>query len=267
VIAVATFPVHKLDPSTRKLEAVKDGRAYKWVKAHKILPVALVDPAMAADLERRWCLAEAIKTDMREAWAAHNRIIRPPHATDDAPWGFDDGAWREQWVRDSLAFWAEYEAVNRRLIPDDPVYSITLMGVTASTAAIWAEYKPGANGQARVLESYFGGEQTSSTVQRIGFFVATTAGTTPTAYTPNKMNSRSAAATGTGATAYSTQPTLPTNPVFVHAFNTFGGTDRWVPQPGEEAYLLGAGTAGEPGDWQPKAGASIMSSHGMVEEL
>jgi hypothetical protein len=281
---VARFAVHRLDPGPRQLERVRTGRAYLWVMTKKPAVLAM-DPAERRDFERRWLLAEAIKTDMRDAWAQHNRQLRPPHATMARPtsyaaiegsdvlalghgwWGFDDGGWRDSWLAQSMAFWEEYEEVNRRLIPDDPVYSITLAGVTASTAAVWAEYKPAATGQARVLESYFGGEQTSSTVQRNIFFVATTAGVTPTAYTPNKLNTMSAAAGGTSATAYTTQPVYPTNGVFLHAFNAFGGTDRWVPQPGEEVYVHGQGTVGEPGDWQPKAGASVMSFHGMVEEL
>lgn len=281
---VATFPVRRLDPSPSKQEAVKSGRAYQWVMNHKPA-VQAMPPLVRAEFERRWVLAETIKTDLRGRWAEHNQQLRPPQATMARPrrlgllehdvealgagwWGYDpDGSWREAWQAQSRAFWEEYEEVNRRLIPDDPVYSGVLLGVTASTTVIWGEYKPAAGGQARVLESYFGGEATTSTVERIGVFVATTAGTTATAGTLSKMNSRSLAAGGAFNTAYSTQPTLPAQPLFVHAFNAFGGTDRWVPQPGEEAYSLGAGTAGEPVDWQPKAGTAVMSSHAMVEEL
>lgn len=255
---VSGFVVHKLDPSLHLQEAVRLGRAYHWVMTKKPA-VQLLNAAEKLEFERRWVIAEALKTEMRKQWADFNGRLKAPE--------FDDGQWREGWLALSNAFWMEYEQVNRDYIPDDPVYSITLMGVTASTAAIWAEYKPSATGQARVLESYFGGEATSSTVERIGFFVATTAGVTPTAYTPNKMNQMSAAAAGTAATAYTTQPVFPTNPSFVHAFNAFGGTDRWVPQPGEELYVHGQGTVGEPGDWQPKAGTAVMSSHGMVEEM
>lgn len=224
--------------------------------------------ALPPDFLGRFVRAEAIKTEMRRCYAA---AAKRGHVRDASDWlARREGLpveRREDFLARSLAFWQEYEQVNLDLIPEDPVYSITQMGVTASITLIWDEYKPAAAGQGRCLESYFGGEATSSTVERIGVFVATTAGVTPVAYTPNKMNSRSVAAAGTAATAYTTQPVYPTNPNFVHAFNAFGGTDRWVPQPGEEQYVLGAGTVGEPLDWQPKAGAAVMSSHHMVEEL
>lgn len=220
------------------------------------------------DFKRRFILAEVIKTEMRRQYA---RSVLQGHVRDTNDWlarryGLPVEP-REVFLARSREFWEAYEQVNRDLIPEDPVYSGALLGTTASTAAIWGEYKPGANGQGRILESYFGGEQTSSTVQRIGVYLATTAGTTPTAGTLNKLNTRSQAAAGAFNTAYSTQPTLSAQPMVVHAFNSFGGTDRWVPQPGEEIYSLGAGTAGEPIDWQPKAGTSVMSSHQMTEEL
>jgi hypothetical protein len=152
-------------------------------------------------------------------------------------------------VAEAREFYEEYEDVNRRWIPDDPVYSKATTGLTTTTTNdIW-EIGAGASGQCRIIESFAGGENVASTVARLLCSRVTTqgTGTAPTAYTPEKFNTRSPASSSTVYGAISAQvawataqPVLAANPVFVHGFNSFGGSDRWVSQPGEEVYLLNA---------------------------
>ena len=162
----------------------------------------------------------------------------------------------------SRAFWKEYEEINRIWLPEDPVYTGTRSGVTlATTTDLWT-LSSGASGQDRILESYVGGESTASTVVRIAV-QRSTGGATPTNQTPEKMNTRSPAAVSTFATTWTTQPTLSGNATLFHAFNTFGGTDRWVPQPGEEIYLVNAEILSA----RSASGTPVVSAHVVWEEL
>lgn len=170
----------------------------------------------------------------------------------------------DQMVKDAKDFWSEYEEINRKLCPDDPVYSGTRAGVTqaASTADLWT-LSVGSSGQLRILESFVGGESTSSAVCRLAM-QRSTGGTTPTNQTPEKASTRSPSAVATFATTWSAQPTLSGNPFLFHAFNTFGGTDRWVPQPGEEIYLVNS----EILSLRPQTATSnIYSAHVVWEEM
>lgn len=208
------------------------------------------------DLLRRSGIAEKIKVAMRESYSLAVRQSK----------GESADAFRSR----SFAFWSEYEEINRIWIPEDPVYSKAMTGITLTTTnSLWQLLAP-ASGQLRLLESFLGGEAASSTVLR--FSVARSAagsGTTPTTYTPEKFNTRSPAS---AATAYgavnaqvawgTTQETL-NNPLFMHAFNAFGGTDRWVPQPGEEVYMVN----GEYMSGRSLSGTPVVSGHVIWEEL
>jgi hypothetical protein len=158
--------------------------------------------------------------------------------------------------------WSEYEAINRRLIPEDPVYSGTRSGVALSTSADHFTYTSAASGQARLLEVSIGGEATASAVARVGIYNSSS-GTTPTNQTMEKFSTRSPAAAGTYATAWSTAPTLNSNPVLWMTFNAFGGGDKWVAQPGAELYVVN----GEKVSCRSASGTSTVSSHVIVEEM
>jgi len=183
-------------------------------------------------------------------------------------------AGRETWEeghRWAYAFWAEYEEINRRYIPIDPVYSKVTTGTAASATLSTYDMKAAAAGQTRILESFIGGEATSAAVLRMFLgFSAVGTGTAPTVYVPEKFNTRSPAAAGVvygGLSANAdwgtTENTLNANPVVVHAFNAFGGTDRWVAPPGGEIYLVNA----EYASLRSLSGTSTISQHNIFEEL
>ena len=104
------------------------------------------------------------------------------------------------------------------------------IGFTLATTTDIFTLTSGASGQDRVCESTISGEATASAVNRVAF-QRSTGGATPTNQTPEKLNTRSPAAASTTATTWTTQPTLSGNAAFFHAFNAFGGSDRWVPGP------------------------------------
>lgn len=211
---------------------------------------ALIAKAQARerDYMRRFVGAEELKRSMLGRYAACVRQTR--------------GEPRECFLVRSRAFWEEYEEINRGYLPDDPVYSGTRAGVTLTTTDdLWTLTSPG-SGQVRVLESYLGGENTTSTVLRFAVQISTS-GTTPTNQTPEKFNSRSPAAASSFRTAWSTDPTLSGVALLFHAMNTFGGTDRWVPAPGAEIYLVN----GEQLSGRSASGTPIVSSHLIWEEL
>jgi hypothetical protein len=163
---------------------------------------------------------------------------------------------------DWRGFWAEYEQINRDLLPEDPVYTGTRSGVTLATSTdLWTLTSPG-SGQTRVLEHYLGGESTSSTVLRFAI-QRSTGGTTATNQTPELMNTRSPAAASTFATGWVAQPTLSGSALLWVAINTFGGTDRWVPAPGEEIFQVN----GELLSGRSASGTPVVSSHLVWEEL
>lgn len=200
------------------------------------------------DFLRRFVYTETLKRSMLASYACAVRQTK--------------GEPRERFLARSHAFWVEYEELNRTYLPDDPVYTGTRAGVTLSTTAdLWTLTSPG-SGQLRVLESYIGGEATTSTVLRFAVQLSSS-GTTPTNQTPEKMNSRSPAAASTFATTWSAQPTLSGNALLFQAFNAFGGTDRWVPAPGSEIYLVN----GEKLSGRSAVGTPVVSSHLIWEEM
>jgi hypothetical protein len=154
------------------------------------------------------------------------------------------------------------------------VYQKPFTGVTLNTTNSVFMLRPSASIQFRVLEDYVGGEATTSTVLRAGMarISADGSGTAPTTYTAQKLNPLSQAAATVvygGLSALvafgTTQETLG-DPLVVHAFNAFGGTDRWVPQPGEEIYGTGAvGTNAI--SLRSLSGTPVVSGHVIFEEL
>lgn len=211
----------------------------------RTVPACVSDPR---DYLRRWRIAETAKQALREKYAAS--AAREKSAPFDVR------------VARSRAFWEEYEDVNRRLLPEDPVYSGSRSGVTlATTTDLWTLTSP-ASGQLRILESFIGGEATASSVVRVAVQRSTT-GTTPTNQTPEKFSTRSPAAASTFATTWVAQPSLTGVALLFHAFNAFGGGDRWVAQPGQEVYLVN----GELLSARSASGTPIVSAHLVWEEL
>ena len=159
------------------------------------------------------------------------------------------------------AFWPQYEQVNLDYIPDDPVFSNVRAGAALSTTADHVFHKAPASGQARILEIIFGGEATASAVNRVSFaqFNATLAGNANV--TPEKFNSRSAAAAGTYGNA-NTSALLAGN-MHVWAVNAFGGFIDWKAGPGEEIYFVN----GEVVSLRSLSGTSTFSTTVVFEEL
>ncbi len=196
--------------------------------------------------------AELVKVRMRQTWArrhAHSNML---------PIDYMAAA------RD---FWHAYEEVNRKRIPDDPVYSAAIVGRTLATTTDFLTLTAAATSQGRLLESYIGGEATSSTVLRVAV-QRSTGGGTPNSQTPEKLSTLSPAAAftcavQTASASWTTQPTLSGNPTLVHAFNAFGGTDRWLAAPGSELYLTNSGQL----SWRSASGTPAVSAHAIWEEL
>ncbi len=200
------------------------------------------------DFEQRFLEAERIKQAMRRRYAEAVRAIRnEPYA---------------QALDRARNFWGEYELVNRRLIPEDPVYYATRGAAALSTSADFWTLTSSATGQVRLLESALFGEATASAVVRFAV-QRSTGGATPTNQTPEKANTRSPAAASTFATAWTTQPTLAGTPLFWHTFNAFGGSDREVPTPGAEIYLVD----GEQLSGRSASGTSTCTGFICFEEL
>lgn len=202
----------------------------------------------SGDYLRRLGIAEALKTQLRASYA---RAVRQCA-----------GESTDAFLSRSRSFWQEYDTINTVWLPEDPVYTGTRSGVTLSTSADLFTLTAGGSAQVRILEWFIGGESTTSTVLRFAI-QRSTGGTTATAQTAEKMNTRSPTATSVFATAWSAQPTLSGNPLLFSAFNTFGGTDRWVPQPGEEIYLVN----GEQLSGRSQSGTPVVSAHLVWEEL
>jgi hypothetical protein len=199
-------------------------------------------------LERTCRRAERIKREMRQHYIATTRRLPAMSFT-----RYHDLA---------MNFWADYDMVNHRLCPWDPVYSGVRSAVTtAATADFWT-ITCGASGQARLLEVYDAGEVAASAVIRIPI-QRSTGGATPTNQTPEKANTRSPSGVSTFATAWSTQPTLSGNPFAFTDFNAFGGSDRWVPVPGEEFYVVN----GELVSHGRSSAATTISGHVIYEEM
>lgn len=200
-----------------------------------------------------------LTADMRES-AAHAEVIKRRMRVRYA--GMAKATAFESMLRDSLDFWGEYDDVNQRLCPWDPVYSGTRAGITLATTADAWTLSSGASGQLRLIEAFMGGESGASAVERLAL-QRSTGGTTPTNQTPEKASTRSPAAVATFATTWSAQPTLSGNPFAWLSANTFGGSDRWVPAPGEEFYLVN----GELMSARSSSGTSVVSTHAVWEEL
>lgn len=200
------------------------------------LPTLYEQPREQQDFLRRLGIAEEIKTAMRRHYAHATRAGRKPATFEDMK-------------RRAIDFWSGYELVNQRWVPEDPVYSKAVTGVALSTTNDWWELGAASAGQLRILESFIGGEAAASAAVRVLVDRVATqgTGTAPTVYTAEKFNTRSQPAAGTyygavGAvvTWGTAQATLAANPLIAHVFNAFGGTDRWVAQPGEEIYAVNA---------------------------
>jgi hypothetical protein len=155
------------------------------------------------------------------------------------------------------------------------VYQKPFTNLTLSTTNSTWQLLPTATNMGRILEHYIGGESTSSTVLRHGLARTNAAGTgtTPTAYTPNKLNIVSPAASSTvygalaATVAWGTLQETLNDPIVVQAFNTFGGTDRWVPQPGEEFYFGGTAATTSGISARSLSGTPVVSGMCIFEEL
>lgn len=202
------------------------------------------------DFVKRATEADVIKVKMRQYYV---------RAVNEAR-----GENKEVFLKRSKEFWEEYDDVNTKLTPEDPVYTGTRAGITLATNTdAWTlVYPTGSASQCRILESFIGGESAASTVLRLAIQISTT-GTTITTQTPEKMSSRSPAAGFRFATTWGTQPTLSGVAMIFQAFNTFGGTDRFVPVPGAEPTLVNA----EQISARSALGVPVVSTHVIWEEL
>jgi hypothetical protein len=124
----------------------------------------------------------------------------------------------------------------------------------------------------RLLETFIGGEATVSTVLRAGLArsVAGTGATPTNTQTPERFSTRSPAAattkygnSTTGVVNWGTTPETLNAPMMIQAFNAFGGTDRFVANPGEEIYLVN----GEYFSCRSLSGTPVISGHVVFEEL
>lgn len=204
--------------------------------------------AQIADFASRLACAEEIKCILRRRYA--RAVLQTV------------GESKEQFLQRSRAFWEEYALVGEKYVPEDPVYTGTRSGVALSTTADHYTLSSPSTGQVRTLEHFMGGEATASAVARVAI-QRSTGGATPTNQTPEKTNTRSLAASSTFATTWTTQPTLSGVALAFHAFNAFGGQDRFVPQPGAEIHLVNA----EILSCRSASGTSTVSSHVFWEEL
>jgi hypothetical protein len=234
------------------------------------LNVALTPNEFRHDFAKRLAYAEDMKRLMRVAYkrAAHGKLQHDPQCV---PGVFEMRTCPVAMAqRRSLSFWAEYDDINTRFLPEDPTYSAVSQGVTLTTTNSLWQLLAAASGQMRILEHFIGGEATVSTVLRFSLARSVIGtGTTPTTQTPEKFSTRSPAAGTTkygSATAQvawgTTQETL-NNPLMLHAFNAFGGTDRFVANPGEEIYLVN----GEYFSGRSLSGVPVVSAHVIWEEL
>lgn len=196
------------------------------------------------------CRAESIKIDLRQRYYDQT-VTRGPNRP---------VALSEHWER-AQNFWGDYEDVNRRLCPDDPVYSVTRAGTAPATTADFWGVQSAAAGQYRILESVVQGEGTATVINR--WQVQRTTGLVAggAAITPEKFNPFSPAAAGTAASGGTTA--LTGAPVITHAFNAFSGSDRWLPAPGAEVYA----DSGKNIVCRPASGAGTASGYVIFEEM
>lgn len=191
----------------------------------------------------------AAKLKLRTAYRA-GCIIRPSRCHEEA-------------VARSLGFWPKYQQINDDYDPTDPVYSINRAGAAMSTTADHLHLKAAASGQARILEIIWGGEATTSAVNRAALEQnnATLAGAS--AITPEKFSSRSAAAAGTYGSGNTSAILAASTYLMVWAINAFGGFIDWKAAPGEEIYYVNGEVIG----LRSLSGTSTFSSCIIFEEL
>lgn len=189
------------------------------------------------------CIAEELKLALRKNY----QFVKPVSFADA--------------MRKAKLFWSKYENVNRILCPDDPVYSIVKSGTALSTTADNLTCKSSASGQARILEVIIGGEATSSAVNRVGVGQMNATLASNGAITPEKFNSRSAAAAGTYGSGNTSA--LLAGYMLSLAFNAFGGYINWKAAPGEEMYYVNGEVIG----MRSLSGTSTVSSTIVFEEL
>jgi len=142
------------------------------------------------------------------------------------------------------------------------VYTVTRKGITPVAGDDIITITAPASGMVRILRIKGEGEATASTVMRT-IAQRSTGGTTPTAQTPEKKNTRSPAAASTVANAWSTQPSLSALAMHVWAWNAFGGAFTWVATPDSEIVLVN----GEIFSFRADSGVGVSSYELEFEEL
>lgn len=169
----------------------------------------------------------------------------------------------EEAIARSFGFWPKYQQINDDYDPTDPVYSTIRNGAALSTTADHACLKAAASGQARILEVIFGGEATTSAVNRVALEQtnATLAGNT--VVTAEKFSSRSPAAAGTYGHSNTGAILSAGQYLQVWAVNAFGGFIDWKAAPGEEMYFVNGEVIG----LRSLSGTSTFSTTIIFEEL
>ena len=147
-------------------------------------------------------------------------------------------------------------------------YMIAREGVTPTAGDMLLSLTTGLQEIAKVNEIGVGGEATSSTVNRMAVRRSTTNLVTPTAQTPAKASSTSPAAYTDAATTAGTQPVTAAAPaIWTYALNVFGGLLRWVAAPGQELIIQGATAGNNELSLESAAGAGIISTQIVFEEV
>lgn len=150
-----------------------------------------------------------------------------------------------------------------------PKYSSPINGIALSTAHMrtWRTVTAGSPGSIiRIYEILLAGEAASSNNYRVGMNRPTTAGTTPTTGTFDKLHPSSAAAGASVVTSFSVNPTLSAQDAVMIAFNGFGGAIRWVAPVDGELYAI-VGVAQGDVSMASRNGSGNVSGHVFHEEF
>ena len=191
------------------------------------------------------CYADVIKQEIRRQICLQE--LRSPSRS------FEEAMGRAK------KWWTEYDEVNERLCPEDPVFCFSRTGIALSTTADLMDIQAQNPAQVRILEIIIGGEATASAVNRVACQrVSAFNGTTLTA---TAFRSRSGGARSNGA--FGNTASLSGNPTLVLAFNALGGFVRWVALPGEEIIVQDAEIFG----LRSLSGTSTVSATMIFEEV
>lgn len=121
---------------------------------------------------------------------------------------------------------------------------------------------------ARVLEVFIGGEQATTTVNRMTVRRASADGATITDIAPAALRPGAVASTAKGSVSATTGPDIASTGHLLNlAFNAFGGVIRWVAAPGEELWIMTNTAPDKEIILDSISGAGVVSDHMIFEEM